>query len=467
MNATKQVHVDKLPFTDVGNAQRLVARNGQDLRYCKEWGNWLVWDEVRWVSDTSYAVERQAKTTIRDLYRVAATLEDDDQRVKLSRHAARSESAPRIKNMIEMAKSELGVSVSPDQLDADPWAFNVQNGMLDLQTGRLQSHQREDLITKLSPVAFDPKAVCPTWIAFLDYILGGDEALGRFVQKAVGYSLTGSTQEQCYFILHGSGANGKSTFINTMSALLGGYARHTPTETLLVKNSDAVRNDIARLQGARFVSAVEAEGGRKLAEALVKQLTGGDKVTARYLYQEHFEFVPVFKIWLAVNHKPIIKGADHGTWRRIRLIPFLVTIPAEEQDKSLMDKLKAELPGILRWAVEGCQAWQQEELEPPQAVTQAIDEYRAEMDVVSRFLLERCTRMTGARVGAALLYSTYAGWCSLIGEIAVRIQDFAAALEERGYERGKDKHERYWKSLALKEEAAEMTEPLASYVTRS
>jgi putative DNA primase/helicase len=212
---------------------------------------------------------------------------------------------------------------------------------------------REKLISKLAPVVFDPQAACPTWEALLHRILAEDAELIWFFQKAVGYSLTGSIEEQCYFILYGGGSNGKSTAVNTISALLGVYARHTPTGTLLVKNSDAVRNDVARLQGARFVSAVEAEGGRKLAEALVKQLTGGDKVTARYLNHEHFEFEPAFKVWLAVNHKSIIRGTDHGTWRHIRLIPFKVTIPNGEQDKSLMGKLQAELRGILRWAVEG------------------------------------------------------------------------------------------------------------------
>lgn len=206
------------------------------------------------------------------------------------------------------------------------------------------------------------------------------------MQKAVGYSLTGSTEEQCLFILHGTGANGKSTFLNTISTMLGDYARQTPTDALLVKRGDGLSNDVARLHGARLVSAVEVEGGRRLAEAQVKQLTGGDLIAARFLYQEFFEFRPAFKLFLGVNHTPVIQGTDHGIWRRIHLVPFTVTIAKEDQDKRLGEKLRAERSGILRWAVEGGLAWQAEGLEPPLVVSMATEEYRAEMAILARFL---------------------------------------------------------------------------------
>jgi putative DNA primase/helicase len=243
----------KLPFTDVGNAQRLIAKHGRYLRYCPAWGKWLVWDEARWAPDKDYEVERLAKATIRDLHRVVAQMDDEDKRRLLARHIVCSESGPRIKHMIEMAKSEPGVPVLPDQLDADPWVINVRNGTLDLHTGVLQPHRREGLLTKLAPIAYDPQAACPTWRNFLQRILGADEELMRFVQKRIGYSLTGSTQEQCFFTLYGVRANGKSTFLNAVSVMLGDYTRHTPSETLPISRSDSVRNDLARLQGARLV----------------------------------------------------------------------------------------------------------------------------------------------------------------------------------------------------------------------
>jgi putative DNA primase/helicase len=357
--------------------------------------------------------------------------------------------------MVELAKSEPGVPVTPERLDADPWVLNVCNGTLDLRTGHLRPHARADLLTKLAPVTYDPGALCPTWEAFLSRILAGDVALIRFVQKVIGYSLTGSTQEQCLFILYGAGANGKSTLIQTISALLGDYARQTPTESLLVQRGDGVRNDLARLQGARFVSAVEVEGGRRLAEALVKQLTGGDTITARFLYGEHFEFQPMFKLWLAVNHKPVVQGTDHAIWRRLRLIPFTVTIPAAEQDKRLTEKLRAELPGILRWAVEGCLAWQQEGLAPPTAVKRATGDYRAEMDVIAAFIRDCCVVEPQRQVSTSELYAEYRGWCEQMGESAVTQKAFGTALRERGCTPGRTSGGRLWVGIALREEETE------------
>jgi putative DNA primase/helicase len=353
-------------------------------------------------------------------------------------------------HMIELAKSEQGIPVSPQQLDSNPWVLNVLNGTLDLRTGQLREHRREDLITKLAPVAYDPEAPCPRWEAFLSRIFAGDAELIRFVQKAVGYSLTGSTQEQCFFILYGTGANGKTTLMQTVSALLKDYARQTATETLLVQRGDGPRNDLARLQGARFVYASETEGGRKLAEALVKQLTGGDTLTARFLYSEHFEFQPMFKLWLAVNHKPVVQGTDHAIWRRIRLLPFIVTIPVAEQDKRLIEKLRDELPGILRWAVEGCLLWQQEGLEPPQAVKRATGDYRSEMDVIAAFIQNCCVVEPQGKVSTSELYEEYAGWCTQMGETPVSQKALAAALKERGCTPGRSGGGRLWCGIALK-----------------
>jgi putative DNA primase/helicase len=251
----------------LGNAQRLVARYGHDLQYVPHWGKWLVWDETRWAMDETGELEQRAKETVLALVGEANQITDHDTSERFFKYALRSQSAPRLKAMIELAKTEPGIPVVPEQLDADPWLLNVRNGTLDQHTGVLRSHRRENRIMKLAPVVYHPQATCPTWEAFLHRILAGDPALAKFVQKAVGCALTGSTDEQCLFILHGSGANGKSMFLNTISTLLGEYAHQTPTESLLVKRGEGLSNDVARLHGARFVSAMEVEQGRRLAEA--------------------------------------------------------------------------------------------------------------------------------------------------------------------------------------------------------
>jgi putative DNA primase/helicase len=334
--------------------------------------------------------------------------------------------------MIELAQSESGIPVVISDFDSDPWLLNVLNGTLELKTSKLRTHRREDLITRIVPVGFDSEARCPRWDSFLDEIMAGDRDMIKYLQKVIGYSLTGSNQEQVIFILYGSGANGKSTFVATIHRLLESYAKKTPTETLLVKNTSGISNDIARLNGARFVSADEAEHGRHLAESLVKQLTGGDKISARYLYSEFFDFDPTFKLFLDVNHKPIIRGSEHAIWRRIHLIPFNV-FTADKRDKDLLAKLQSELPGILRWAVEGCSRWQTDGLEPPQAVKSASTDYRSEMDVVGDFLREHCEVDANAKTPFKDLFDAYAKWTQRNEDGYPDSQEFARALSDRGF----------------------------------
>ncbi len=373
------------------------------------------------------------------MLKLASNHPDDEKRQKLVKHALSTESEARLRAMINLAQSEPGIPVTEVELDADPWLLNVLNGTLDLKTGELRPHLREDLITKLSPVRYDLDATCPTWDKFLQHIMDGDEDRIRFLQKAIGYSLTGSTTEQVLFIFYGNGANGKSTFLITIHSLLGDYARQTPTETLLIKRGNGIPNDVARLKGARFVDAAEAESGKQLAEALVKQLTGGDKIPARFLYGEFFEFDVTFKLFLAVNHKPIIRGNDYAIWRRIRLVPFNVTIPPEEQDKTLSEKLKAELPGILRWAVEGCLLWQKEGLGVPDLVKSATGDYRAEMDVIADFIAECCEVAPGAKTPFKALYKRYTEWCQENQEESIGKKDFGRCLTERGFKTGRNR----------------------------
>jgi P4 family phage/plasmid primase-like protien len=436
-------------LTDLGNAERFVARHGEGVRYCYPWRKWLIWTGARWERDAAGRVHRLAKETVRGIYREASEAADEDRRKALAKHAAASESETRIRAMIELAKSEN--PISPDELDADPWLLNVLNGTIDLRTGQLREHRREDHITKLAPVEHDPHAKAPTWEAFLGQVLPSEELRG-FVQRAAGYSATGDTSEQCMFIHHGPGANGKSTFQETVAAALGDYAMRTPTETLLVKRSSGVPNDVARLKGARFVTASETEEGRRLAESLVKDLTGQDTISARFMWAEWFDFKPTHALHLSTNHKPEIRGTDPAIWRRIRLIPWAVTIPPAEQDRKLAEKLREELPGVLAWIVRGCLRWQREGLQAPAEVRQATRAYRAEMDVLAAFLADCCLRAEDEEAFAGELWGAWKRWCEETGEQAGSQKRFGGRLAERGFLNHRDSKtgRKVWSGVSLR-----------------
>jgi putative DNA primase/helicase len=421
--------------TDFGNAELFARQHGDDIRYCYESRKWLIWDGRRWCEDNTGEIHRKGKNCIKRILTSALNTEDHE----LVKHALRSQNAYRLRAMVDLTQSEPGLQVQQSALDSDPWLLNVQNGTLDLRTGEFRLHRREDLITKIIPTNYNPQATCPAWNAFLEQIMPDNQDQIKFLQKAIGYSLTGSNKEQVLFIFYGTGANGKTTFINVIHSLLGDYAMNTPTETLLVKQGNGIPSDVARLRGARFVSANEAEHGKYVAEALVKQLTGGDKITARFLYGEYFDFDMTGKLFVTVNHKPNIKGTDHAIWRRIRLVPFTVTIPPEKRDPSLTEKLKSELSGILNWALEGCKLWQKEGLEPPQSVKSAIQDYRVEMDLIGDFIADRCIEDTDAKTPFGGLYEEYQMWSQKRNVDYLNPNSFATCLNERGFPPGKNK----------------------------
>jgi putative DNA primase/helicase len=448
-------HGETLPsgfnLTDLGNAERFAAHHGEDVRYCYPWGKWLVWTGARWKRDDSGRVHRLAKDTVRGIYREAGDTEDEGSRKELARHATRSESEPKIRAMLELAKSEL--PISPDELDADPWLLNAENGTVDLRTGELRDHRREDLITKLAPTAYDPTAAAPAWGRFLERVLPGED-LQAFVQRASGYSATGDTSEQVMLINHGTGNNGKSTFQEAIVSALGEYSMRAPTEMLMAKRSSGVPNDVARLKGARFVTASETEEGRRLAESLVKDLTGQDTISARFMRAEFFDFRPTHKLWLSTNHKPEIRGTDNAIWRRIRLIPWEVIVPPAERDRKLPERFRGELPGILAWIVRGCLEWHRIGLRAPEEVRRATIEYRAEMDVLAGFLEECCVVDERERSYSRELYTAYKRWSEDSGERPESQKRFAGRLSERGFLNDRDSRtgRKMWSGLSLKDE---------------
>lgn len=428
-------------LTDVGNAERFAMQHGKDVRYIAPWNRWAGWDGKRFSIDDNGVVVRCAKATVVTMYAEAADAADRAERRAIAQHAASSEKESRIRAMISLASSDLDLQVRPSELDADPWALNVANGIIDLRTGALLPHSRTALCTKIVPIPLDATARCPRWVQFLEEIFAGDSSLVGFIQRMIGYSLTGLTNEQCFVLLVGVGANGKTTLLEIARRLLGEYATQADFATFLERIGHGPRNDVARLFGARIVTSSEVGEGKRFDESLVKTLTGDEKIAARRLYQEAFEFHPTFKLWLAANHRPEIRGTDLGIWRRIRLVPFDVVIPEHQRDRNLLDTLVGELPGILAWALDGCLAWQREGLGTPAIVRTATDEYRADSDAIGTFLEECCetdSTDSSLRERASSLYEAYSAWSLRNGNRPTNGTVFGRRLGALGFRKSKN-----------------------------
>lgn len=441
-------------LTDMGNAERMAKLHDGNAKYCTAWGKWLLWDGARWKCDQTDEATWKAKEAVRAIYAEAATIDDRKVRKDIAQHAIRTESAMRIKAMLALAESEPGIPIRPDDLDRDKWLLACKNTTIHLRDSTPREPRRSDLITKLADVTFDPGAGCPNWISFLSMIMADNVDIIRFLQKAIGYSLTGITDERCLFILHGKGRNGKTTLVQAIATMLGDYARRAPTETLLLKKHDSIPNDVAMLKGARFVYCSESREGRSLSEALIKDLTGTDQVTARFLRQEWFEFQPEFKIWLSTNHKPVIKGTDDAIWDRIRLVPFEVRIPDEKiKPASEVYKIFAdERPGILNWALEGLRMWQKEELQMPEKIKTATNNYRTEMDTIQEFINDRCILGKTEEVSVKQLYEDYTAWCAETDERPLGKRVFGSRMAEKGfdqYQKTSEGNARTWIGLTI------------------
>lgn len=437
------------PLTETGNAERLVDQYGDRIRFCHPWGAWLHWDGRRWRRDQTGTVRNWAKNVTRSIFEEIGKAETKEERQKIWKWANTSEKAAARAAMLKLAESEPGIPIEPEEMDRQPFLLNVMNGTVNLQTGMLRSHNQTDVLTKLAPVYFDADAECPTFLAFLERVLP-DPDVRAFLQRMTGYGMTGVTSEQCLAFFYGSGANGKSTFLSIMQEMLGDYAQEAAPDLLTSRGGDRHPTELADLFGARWVSSIEVDEGKRLAETLVKQMTGGDKIKARFMRTDFFQWTPTHKLFLAANHKPEIRGTDYAIWRRIHIVPFTVTIPPEERDGKLVSKLLAELPGILNWAIAGCLAWQREGLGVPQAVRSATEEYRQEQDVLAVFLEEHCVIERDASAPTTALYKAYTAWAETGGVKPISSQAFGRRLTERGMEPGRGRDgKRTWIGLRL------------------
>jgi putative DNA primase/helicase len=419
----------RLGETDTDNAERFARRFGAKAMHTPGRG-WLVYDGKRWRPDDLFQVNELAKKTARLIADEAQHLDGDSARVARSKFATQSLAKGSLDRMLDLAKSLL--AVEDDRLDADPWLFNVVNGTIDLRTGRREKHDPRDLLTKIAPVRANRRAKCPLFKKFLKRITGDDAALRVFIQKAVGYSLTGVTTEQVFFFVYGkSGNNGKSTLVNLIRDMLGDYGWHTPIETLLTKQYDNnIPADLACLAGARMVTAIEANFNRHLDEAKIKAMTGGEPITARFMRQNFFSFQPEFKLWFVANDRPRVRGTDDAFWRRVCVILLNIKIPSSERDRDLPNKLRVEWPGILAWAIRGCRKWQREGLAQPATVRSATKGWQKEMDHLKKFVAEELIIAPGLKILSSQMYDRYKKWCSSHGEEALTVQNFKAKLQE-------------------------------------
>ena len=405
----------EFPATDSGNAEFFAYLNTGQLLYDHRLQRWLVWQRHWWAEDNNGEVTRRAKQAARERQQQAANLADERKRKAACQFAIKSENRSRIEASINLAKSELEISDSGENWDAKSYLLGVENGVVDLKTGQLRDGHPSDRISLHANVAFDPQSECPRWERFMEEIFQGNRELIQYVQRAIGYSLTGDTTEHMMFIAYGTGANGKSVMLRVLADLWGGYAKVTPVSTLDTGYKSAISNDVAALANRRLIWASETEQTSMLNEAKVKQLVHGDEITARHLYQEFFTFTPIGKIWLTVNDLPTVRDSSHGMWRSIHVIPFRAQFDGDKADPQLTESLKAELPGILNWAVKGCLEWQQKGLEPPTQVSDATSEYREENDVLADFIATQCELAEDKSETAGPLYKAYGQWAQQRG----------------------------------------------------
>jgi len=409
--------------TEDGLATAFTRRYGEDWRYCAQWGKWLVWTGIRWNPDQMLYIQHLSRNICR-----AASFKADTPRLR-----ARLASSSTISAVERIARSDPKHASLAEHWDADVWVLNTSGGVVDLRTGHIRAHERADRMTKVATAV--PKGCCPIWRSFLSDVTGGDAELMIYLQRMVGYCLTGVTSEHALFFLYGTGANGKSVFVNVIATILGDYAANAPMDTFMETRSDRHPTDLAGLRGARFVASIETEQGRRWNESKIKTITGGDKVSARFMRQDFFDYTPHFKLVIAGNHKPSIRNVDEAMKRRLHLIPFTVTIPPDRRDGKLTEKLLQERDGILAWALEGCLLWQQSGLKQPQSVMDATEEYFEAEDAMGRWIEDRCVLHGNAKALTFELFNDWKQWADSNGEFVGAMRRFSDALLTRRFEK--------------------------------
>lgn len=423
-------------FSDEAIALKVAARESHRLRYVALWGKWMVHDGTCWQADETLFAFDICRRHCREAAR-------DCNKPKIAVALASSKTAAAVERLV---KSDRRIAATPTQWDADPWLLSTPAGVVDLKTGQTRPHRLDDYCTRLTGVAPDPDCPTQTWQQFLQRVTGGDAELIGFLKRVAGYAITGATLEHALFFLYGTGANGKSTFFTALTGCVGNYHRTSAIETFTVSSVERHPTDLAGLRGARLVTATETEEGRRCAESKIKALTGGDTIAARFMRQDYFEYRPTFKLIIAGNHKPGLRSVDEAIRRRFHLIPFTETIPLEERDESLSEKLKAEWPGILEWAIEGCLEWQDRGLEPPAAVQWATTAYLEAEDAIAAWIEEECEHAPEAWESTLTLFQSWSRWANKSGEHLGSAKKFSQRLEDRsdaiGLSKGRDGHGR-------------------------
>lgn len=443
-----------LHFTDTGMAEFAAKLFEGRLLYMEEAKAWLVWDGRKWVAGTPGGLYPFVKGMLQKLVQAAFDCDDSDQKTAMLKELIKFQSFSRQTTVINAMAVLPELIVTSNQLDVDPMLLNCLNGVIDLTTGELVHHDPAYRITRIVNCEYDPEADCPRFRQFLATIFQDNADLIGYVQRFLGYALTGKTTEQVMLFCYGKGANGKTSLLKVLLTLMSDFTASAQAELLMVKDSrSGISNDLARLKGARLVTVNEVQEDARLNEAQIKTLTGGDPITARFLFKEFFEFYPQFKLVLVGNHKPVIRGQDHGIWRRIHLLPFMATVPEDERDPDLLDKLKTELPGILAWAVRGCLQWQESGLKPPKEVVEAVNEYRQSEDLFGQWFNDCCVIKKGAMSKSDFVYNSFVEHSGM----NITSHKLTKWLTERGFRQERRNTGRHWVGFDLK-----ITQPLSS-----